>query len=151
VNDVDASDNSGDDASNTGILNEMMRNMPVEFLGLPDLGYFMPLPFCQRYAEELSLRKTPLGDQVIVNGFPVLRYFGLPVVPEVHLYEFNADKGVLTPFSNLYHGIQRVVTVDSEWRPRKRAVEFTVTIRNDYEYSTGKAIVLVSGIPSANR
>jgi hypothetical protein len=148
VNDVDASDNSGDDATCSGVLGEAMRSLPVEYLGLGDLGYFMPLPFCQRYAEELSQRKTPLGDQVMVNGFPVLRYFGLPVIPEVHLYEFTQDKGMLTPLSNLVFGVQRVVTVDAEWRPRKRAVEYTVTARIDYEYSTGKAIALVSGIPA---
>jgi hypothetical protein len=137
--------------SNTDILNRTFRNLPVEFKGIPNLGYFVPIPFAERYAEEVSTRETALGDQVLVNGFPSLRYFGHPVIPEPHLYEDNEARLMLTPLSNLYHGIQRQIMIDSEWRPRKRAIEFTITARNDYEYSTGKAIVLVSNIPAANR
>jgi hypothetical protein len=138
-------------SSCTALLQTMYRAMPVEYLGLTDLGFFMPVPFCQRYAEEVSTRETAFGDQILVNGFPALRYFGMPVVPETHLYLTSADEGVLTPFSNLYHGIQRQITVDSEWKPRTRVVEFTITARNDYEYSTGKAIVLADSIPSGLR
>lgn len=137
--------------TNTDILNEMYRRMPVEFQGLPSLVYFVPVKFAHRYAEEVSTRETSLGDQVFINGMPALRYFGRPVVPEPHLYEENLSKAMLTPAENLYHGIQRQVTIDSEWKPRKRAIEFTITARNDYEYSTGLAIVLANTIPAANR
>lgn len=137
--------------SNTDILSAMYRSIQFEFLARTDLNYFMPVPFCQRYAEEVSVRETALGDAVLIQGFPALRYFGVPVTAEPHLYLGSAAKGMLTPNPNLYHGIQRTVTVDSEWVPRKRVVEFTITARNDYEYATGKAIVLVTAIPAANR
>lgn len=137
--------------TNTDILNEMYRRMPVEFQALASLVYFVPVKFAHRYAEEVSTRETSLGDQVFINGMPALRYFGRPVVPEPHLYIENVAKAVLTPAENLYHGIQRQVTIDSEWKPRKRAIEFTITARNDYEYSTGLAVVLANTIPVANR
>lgn len=149
VNDLDASTLST--PTNTEILNATFRKLPVEFKGLPTLNYFVPVPFAERYAEEVSTRETPLGDQMLVNGFPMLRYFGHSVVPESHLWEENEDKLVLTPPENLYFGIQRQLMIDSEWRPRKRAIEFTLTARADYEYSTGLAIVLVDNIPAANR
>lgn|SRR5678815_4609719 len=149
VNDVDAG--ALTTPSNTDILSAMYRAQQYEFLARLDNGYFMPVPFCQRYAEEVAARETQFGDSVLINGLPSLRYFGLPVVPEPHLYLTSADRGMLTPFANLYHGLQRVVTVDSEWVPRTRVVEITMTARNDYEYATGKAIVLVDNIPAGNR
>lgn len=137
--------------SNTAILSAAMRAIPVKYQGLPDIGIFVPVNFASRYADELSTRETSLGDAVMINGFPALKYFGRQVIPEPHLYENNIARAVVTPLSNLYHGIQRQIMIDSEWQPRKRAVEFTITMRNDYQYSTGEAIVLVSNIPSANR
>lgn len=137
--------------TNTDILASAFAGLPSDYKGLSDLAFFVPIGFAERYAEEVGRRETPLGDQVLVQGFPALRYFGNPVLPETHLYQENADKLVLTPLSNLYHGIQRNIMVDSEWRPRKRAIEFTITARNDYQYSTGVAIVLVHSIPAGNR
>lgn len=148
VNDVDAASLSS--PSNSDILSEAFQALPVEFKGVMDLAYFVPVGFAEEYAEQLSARATNLGDQVMVNGFPVLRYFGWPVIAEPHLYEDNSDRLVLTPLMNLHHGIQRGITVQSEWRPRKRAIEVTITARNDYEYATGKGAVLVSNIPAAN-
>lgn len=133
------------------LLGVMYRDMPVEYLGLSDLGFFMPVKFCQRYAQEVSARETALGDTTLIQGLPSLRFFGLPVVPEPHLYNTNEDRGCLTPFSNLYHAIQRQITVDSEWQPRARTVEFTLTIRNDYQYSTGDAVVSADAIPGSLR
>lgn len=149
VNDLDASTLSS--PSNSDILSEANKLLPVEFRGVLDLGYFVPIPFAVKYAEELSDRQTSLGDQVMVNGFPVLRYFGWPVIATPKLYEDNVDRAVFTPISNLHHGVQRQITVDSEWQPRSRVVEWTITARNDYEYATGKGIVLISSIPSGNR
>ncbi len=137
--------------TNSDILSEAYRNLQVEYQAMPDLAFFTPIKFAQRYAEEVSTRETPLGDQVFINGLPALRYFGLPVIPEPHLYEENLDKVVLTPVSNLYHGIQRSMTMDTEWKPRKRAIEVTITARNDYEYATGEAIILVEAVPAGNR
>lgn len=147
---ADFSDYSGG-LTNTEILRAMFRALPIEFKAMTGLGYFVPVPFAERYAEELSRRETTLGDQVTVGGFPVLRHFGLPIVPEPHLYEENEDRAVLTPFQNLYHGIQRQIMVDSMWQPRPGTIEITIRARNDYQYATGQGIVLASEIPSDNR
>jgi hypothetical protein len=138
-------------STNTDVLFEAHKQLAVEFQGMPDLAYFVSVPFGKKYADELSTRETNLGDQVMVQGFPAMRYFGMPVIPEPHLYEENVDKLVLTPLQNLYHGVQRNMTIDAEWRPRKRAIEFTITARNDYEYATGEGIILVSNIPASLR
>jgi hypothetical protein len=45
-------------------------------------------------------------------------------------------------------GMQRNMMVDSEWKPRKRVVAYTVTAWIDCEYSTGKAIVPAINLPA---
>ena len=137
--------------TNGQILRQMFRALPVNFKAMPGLGFFVPVLFAERYADELATRETSLGDQVVINGLPALRHFGLPVVAEPHLYEDTEDKAMLTPFQNLYHGIQRQIMIDSMWQPRPGKIEVTIRARNDYQYATGDGIVLASGIPEDNR
>lgn len=129
----------------TEILSGMHRKMPSKFLGRLDLDYFVPIALAAHYADETSTRETALGDDVLINGFPALRYFGRPVIPETHL---PATTAWLTPRTNLVFGIQRNITVDSMWQPRKRGVEYTITARIDFQIATGTAIVYTTTIPS---
>lgn len=148
VNDVDLSTGA---ATAKAALNKTLRGMPDRFRALGDLTYFVPVNFAQTYSDEFADRETNAGDQVFTNGFPNLRYFGRPVIPETHLFEAtgtaqSADKLVLAPKSNLVFGIQRSFTVDAEWQPRKRVVEYTMTARTDYEYGSGEPMVLGDAI-----
>lgn len=151
VNAVDLSDTTFGITSSTKA-SEVMRiasqTLPYKFKGRPDLVFFAPVKFAEQYADEVSARQTMLGDGVLINGMPALRYFGRPVIPDPHLRGGNNDKVVLTATGNLFFGVQRQMTVDSEWAPRKRVVEYTMTARIDYEYATGEAIVLVSNLPA---
>lgn len=151
----DASTIEAGSPTQSQILRHMFRNLPVEFKATPGLSYYVPIPFAEIYADDLAGRETQLGDQVTINGLPVLRHFGLPVVPESHLSDTRAnqtskDKAVLTPDMNLYHGVQRATRVESEWQPRAGVVEITIRARNDYEYSTGRAVVMATDMPNAN-
>lgn len=128
------------------VFQSMLQAMPYKFLARTDLSYWVPVKLAQVYADELSARQTALGDDVMVNGFPVLRYFGRPVYPIVYL---TSDEAMLTPASNLHYGVQRLITNESEWKPRSRVVELTITVRDDYEYATGDAIVLADNLPTA--
>jgi hypothetical protein len=151
VNVVDLSDTTYGVTSSTKaseVLSFASHALPFKFKGRTDLAYFVPVRFAERYADEVATRETALGDGVLVNGMPTLRYFGRAVIPEPHLYGSNNDKVVLTPLGNLFFGVQRQLTVDSEWRPRRRMVEYTITARTDYEYATGEAFVLVSSLPA---
>ena len=146
VNDVTSYGSAIDTA--TEVLGLLWKSVPTKFLGRTDYVYFTPVVFAQNYAEEVSTRLTGLGDEVLVNGFPALRYFGKRIVPDTHL---AAGSGyiVVTPTVNLHFGIQRAITVDSEWNARKRVVEYTITARTDYEYATGEAIVLAANLTVA--
>jgi hypothetical protein len=132
-------------ATAAAIFRAAFQALPFRFQGRTDLVFFVPLNLAQAYADEVSVRETALGDAVLVNGFPALRWFGIPVIPEPHLY---ADRALLTPLGNLFFGIQRQMTIDSEWVPRKRVVEYTLTARKDYQYATGQAIALITDIPA---
>lgn len=128
------------------VLREMMQLLPAKYKSRTDLLYFMPVAFCEQYADEIATRSTGLGDQVLVNGFPALRFFGMLVVPETALI---GNVGTLTPAENLVFGIQRQMTVDSMYQPRKRAIEYTISARIDYEIAKDDAVVRGTNIPAA--
>jgi len=142
VNDVTSYD-SGATASD--VLLEWRKSMPTKFRNIPDLTYFVPYNFAENYADEVASRATGLGDQVLINGLPALRYFGHRIIADPYL---ASTTGMYTPASNLYLAYRRAITVDATWVPRTRLVEITLTARNDYEYASGQAIVLGTNIPS---
>ncbi len=135
-------------ATNNDVLAELIQNMPDKFLGRTDHAFWAAVTFAQKYAESVSARETNLGDQVLVQGFPALRYFGIPVVPETHIGS-AARRIILTPTTNLFWGIQRVLRIDSEFKPRRRVVEYTLTARTDTEYATGEPVVNGTLVPVA--
>lgn len=81
-----------------------------------------------------------------MNGIMNLTWMGIPIKPDAH----NAGC-VLTPFSNLVMGVQRDVTLDSEYRPRKRAVELTLTAKVDFNIAEATAVVLVINLHASLR
>ena len=134
--------------TNNDALAELIQNMPDKFLGRTDHVFWAAVTFAQKYAESVSARETQLGDQVLIQGFPALRYFGIPVVPETHIAS-AARRLILTPTTNLFWGIQRVLRIDSEFKPRRRVVEYTLTARTDTEYATGEPVVNGTLVPVA--
>ena len=129
------------------VLQAMLQTMDVNFLGRTDHRFFTTVKMAQIYADEVSARETALGDSVMINGLPSLRYFGIPLNPDSHLASAS-QRCILTPTTNLFHGIQRVFRVDTEWQPRTRVIEYTLTARNDFEYATGQAVVNGKSIPT---
>ncbi|WP_162175156.1 HK97 family phage prohead protease [Fodinicurvata fenggangensis] len=151
VNDLDLADVAhgiDGDSSARDVLALLLRQQPVRFRGRTDQAIFVPVAFAERYAEETASRQTALGDRVLVGGFPELRYFGIPVIPEPHLTGATGERIMMTPAGNLFFGIQRQMTVDGQWQPRRRVVEYTMTARTDYQYATGEAIVLAGNLPA---
>ena len=131
----------------TKAMQRLLQKMPTKFLGRTDHVFWAAVTFAQKYAEEVSARETVLGDQVLIQGFPALRYFGIPLVPETHIPS-AAQRLILTPTSNLFWGIQRVLRIDSEFRPRTRLIEYTLTARTDAEYATGEPVVNGFNVPA---
>lgn len=135
----------------SAIMHLISMAMPYKFKGRTDLAFTVPIRFAEQYADQLAARQTSLGDQVMIGGFPAMRYFGRQVRPEPHFIEENGDKVVLTGDGNLFFGIQRGITMETEWKPRERRIEVTVTARTDFQYATGTAIVLGSALPATLR
>ena len=135
-------------SSAKAVLDAVLDHMPVKFLGLP-LYFFVPPEFARAYANELGDRPTPLGDRVLINGMRVLEYFGYPLIPDPYLRkQGNLDRRLLlAPAANLVFGVQRQLSVDAEWKPRKRAVEYTLTARVDYQLANVDAAVLGDKVP----
>ena len=132
--------------TNTEVLQDLLEKMPDQFLGRTDHAYWMAVTFAQRYADEVSKRETSLGDQVLIQGFPALRYFGIPIIPETHI-KSASRRGILTPTTNIFWGVQRVFRIDSEFKPRRRVIEYTLSARTDTNYATGVPVVNGFDIP----
>ena len=143
--DVTDSDESAS-TTNTQVLQRLLQAMPDQFLGRTDHAYWMAVTFAQKYADEVSKRETALGDQVLIQGFPALRHFGIPIVPETHI-KSASRRGILPPTTNLFWGVQRVFRIDSEFKPRRRVIEYTLSARTDVEYATGVPVVNGFDIP----
>lgn len=150
----DASVVDYDAASDTtaeAILAGLLKNLAYDYAMQPGLTFFMPYKTTLYYVDELTDRGTPFADQVLQNGVQAARYFGFPVIGDPHLNVSGDDQGVLTFDQNLVWGVQRGITVESMWQPRKRAVEVTITARTDANYAKSEAVVLASNIPSTLR
>ncbi len=150
VNDVDLTGNT----SVAECFSDIMKGMPSRFMAIPDLVFFCPTGAAQNYADEFAARETATGDGVFLNGFPSLRYFGRPVIPEPHLKETTAGVDtdeliMLTSASRLVNGIQRNFRMDAMWQPRKRVVEYTLSARTDVQYVSGEIISRGHSLPAA--
>ena len=125
--------------------------LPVKFR--PNgAAYMVPLQTARRYASGLSDRVSDLGDNVITNGLPALRYIGWPVVGDQHINGGGVQldrRAYLTPPANLVVGFRRNIRQDSEYRPRFRRVEVTTTLRAGFQYKDGEAIVRATNLPAA--
>ena len=137
------------DTKASDIFKAMLNLMPDKYLGL-ELVFFVPPETAVAYANELAARTTSLGDQVMIQGIPAARYFGYLVLPDPYLRKEGLlpRKAILTPADNVVFGIQRDITIDAQWQPRKRSVEYTITAKNDYEFANGDAVVVATNIPS---
>lgn len=133
----------------SAVLQAMLRALPTKYLGR-DLIFFAPPEFAMAYADELAARTSALGDQTMIQGVPVLRYFGYPVLPDPYLRQEGnlSRRALLSMPDNLVFGVQRTITLDAQYQPRRRAVEYTITARVDYEFATTDAVVLATNIPA---
>lgn len=129
------------------VLAAALRALPVDYAALP-LAFFGPYKFVLSYADEIADRKTVMGDQALVGGVSQATYFGVPVVGDAHL---ASDEAVLSPLANLVWGVQRGITLETQWNARKRAVEVTVSARTDQNYVKSGAVVLVDNIEASLR
>jgi len=116
------------------------KALPERHKARSDYGFFVPTGTAELYADEVQQRETALGDNVLINGLPSLRYFGRSVWPEPHL----PPRVFLTPVQLMFFGILRNMRVDSEFQPRKRAVEYTITARIGYQITGYETFVRLS-------
>jgi hypothetical protein len=115
----------------------VLKNLPLDYLGRSDLTFFVSPVLARAFAIEAATRDAP-GN-----------FAGIPVVADTHIAgSTNGHRIMLTPSQNLHHGVQRAITVDSQWQPRKRVLEYTVTVRDDFGYASGKPIVIAANLPT---
>lgn len=106
----------------------MLKALPNQFKANKSLLRFYVSPtVAEMYVDQLDLRGTVLGDSSLVSGniqpFHGVRVFPVEFMPD--------DVFILTPAQNLAVGIQRLVRVESQRQPRRRVMEYTITMRLD--------------------
>lgn len=146
--DVNAVDASG--ASDVKVvLRSMLKGLPARYRGM-GLVYFMDPDTALAYADLVADRQTGVGDETLINGFPVLRFYGYKVIGAPYLKHERSDvgrKAILTVPDNLVVRFQRNMTFDAKWEPRPRLIEFTLTARFGIQYKKSDLIVLADNVP----
>jgi len=129
------------------VLKALRNAYPNKFKSLRPVFFVSPA-FAEAWGEELATRNTALGDRVIENG-GVLPYFGYRLYVDPYLEKDGniSEKALFTLPDNLVFGIQRAISFDAEWVPRRRAFEITITARNDFEIVTPEPVALGTGVP----
>ncbi len=125
----------------TALFRSMHKALPQRFKARTDYGFYVQPGTAELYADEVQQRETAAGDSVLLGGFPNLRYFGRPVWPEPHL----TPRVFLCPVTLMFFGMLRSMRIDSEWQPRTRAVEYTITARSGYQITGYETFVRLSG------
>lgn len=91
------------------------------------LRFLVSPSVAEAYVDQLATRNTQLGDELLQTGrlpmFQGVKIRPVPYLPDNVLF--------LTPIKNIAAGVQRQFTVDRERRPRRRIVEYTMTMRFD--------------------
>jgi len=132
------------------VFRSMLATMPTRYRGLP-LAYLLDPDTALAYADLIADRQTGVGDETLINGLPVLRYYGYRIVPAPYMTHERADLGrfaLLTVPENLAARFQRAFTLEAEWKPRTRMVEFTLTARWGINYKKSDLIVLGTNVPA---
>lgn len=127
-----------------------MRNLLSEQFKVLGPTFYVAPDIAEAYGDELATRTTALGDRVTLNGNTGLRWFGYRIYADPNLAKNGdiAQKILFTLPRNLTFGIQRTISLDAEWVPRRRAFEITVSARNDYEFAVIDPVVLATNVPT---
>lgn len=133
VNDYDGTNTTFLGAS--GILASMRAVMPEQYL--PGSAFFMARSEFETLVGELAARATPLGDQVLRTGGPVMvdghDCYGV--------YQWPVDKLILTQPKNLFVGMWHAIRVTAEDKPAASCIRYVVDMRFDFNHGVGKAMV----------
>lgn len=130
------------------VLRAMLRGMPARYRGM-GLTYFLDPDTALAYADMVADRQTGVGDETLINGFPVLRFYGYRVIGAPYLKHERSDTGrkaILTAPENLVIRFRRNMTFDAKWEPRPRLVEFTLTARFGIQYKKSDLLVLADNV-----
>lgn len=92
----------------------------------------------EAYEEEIATRNTALGDMAITTGKKI-PYKGIELVTPP---SWPSGTYVLTLKKNLARGIHREIMTETQRAPRKRAIEVTISGRQDAEIKLVDAAVI---------
>lgn len=109
-----------------------------------ELRFYVSPTVAEEYIEQLAARQTAWADELLQTG-NLPKYKGITIFPVDFIPD---DVQVLTLRKNLAMGIQRDMTNDRERKPRKRVVEYTMTMRADVaQVVIDDAAVIAYNIP----
>lgn len=106
-----------------------------------DLAYFVSPTVEENYRASLQGRNTGLGDKALTQNFAE-QFMGIPVVKIPYLTDVRDM--MLTNPKNLVYGIYRQIRVGRFVNERARQVEYTVTLRTDYEIVNDNLMVVTT-------
>ena len=119
----------------------MLGNMPEKYKRNVNGLVFLVSPTTEeQYRQSLQSRNTILGDAAVTQQIAV-EYMGIPVLKVPYITD--ARDVMLTNTKNLVYGIYRQIRVGRFVNERERQVEYTVSLRNDFQI-TNDALMVVT-------
>lgn len=106
---------------------------------LDGLVYLVAPSAEENYRQSLQGRFTGLGDAAITDRIRV-NYMGIPIQPVPYLTDVRDV--VLTNPKNMVYGIYRSIRVGRFVNERERQVEYTITLRTDYQVVLGDMVAV---------
>lgn len=116
----------------------MLEELPKDYKDDREmLGLFVSPDVAEAYGQQVGLRETVFGDQVMTTlVYP--RFRGIEIIP---VYGNDDSQMILTPKKNLAIGYGLEMTIGRDIYYRTRLIEVTITAEFDAKYAVSDAIV----------
>lgn len=120
------------------IMSAMIDAMPEKWNDADGLAFFMNPKHSRAYGRQLA-RSTSGAGAVLLKEQPVRYFEGVPIEAQAAL---PVDTYMLTPYKNLYLGVNTEVTLDMGWHRAKRCMEMVWDAAIDYQIGIDDACVV---------
>ena len=143
-NTVDA---GGADLSST-LLRNLLQSMPEEYDSQSNLQFWTNKYARGKYRDSIATRATPLGDTIYTGAAKgQLGYDGVPLY-RIPLFPNNLNAGGASDETNVLYlnpknaimGVQRKITLDTEFKIEEQVYLIVVTIRLAFAYEHEPAV-----------
>lgn len=125
------------------VFKDALKTMPNKYMRDRNAMRFYVSPDVEtEYADSLSNRQTPLGDQKVTGWMPNYAY-GIQVKPVALMPDHDM---IFTFPKNIIFGVQRQIMIETDRDIRSRVLIIVLTMRLDLKFEEEDAVVKSTGL-----